>query len=114
MSAALENWPAVVWTRSNLVALVYLSVFGSVIAFFAYYYVVKRMDATIVSLSTLIFPIVALALGRAFLDETVTATAVAGIATVLAGVAIAIVPSWTLKPFRVGGVSSVQGESLER
>jgi drug/metabolite transporter (DMT)-like permease len=50
------------------------------------------MDATIVSLSTLIFPIVALALGRAFLHETVTPMAVAGIATILAGVAVAIVP----------------------
>ena len=50
------------------------------------------MDATIVSLSTLVIPIVALALGRAFLNETVTPMAVAGIATILAGVAVAIVP----------------------
>ena len=50
------------------------------------------MDATIVSLSTLIIPIVALVLGRAFLHETVTPLAVAGIVTILAGVAVAIVP----------------------
>ncbi len=61
------------------------------IAFSAYYYLIKKMDATIVSLSTLIIPIVALALGRAFLDETVTPMAVAGIATILAGVAVAII-----------------------
>ncbi len=52
------------------------------------------MDATVVSLCTLIIPIVALALGRAFLHETVTPMAVAGIATILAGVAVAIVPGW--------------------
>jgi drug/metabolite transporter (DMT)-like permease len=51
------------------------------------------MDATIVSLSTLIIPIVALALGRIFLDETVTPAAIAGIATTLSGVGIAIVPT---------------------
>jgi drug/metabolite transporter (DMT)-like permease len=51
------------------------------------------MDATVVSLSTLIIPIVALALGHAFLDETVTPRALAGIATIVAGVAVAIVPS---------------------
>jgi drug/metabolite transporter (DMT)-like permease len=50
------------------------------------------MDATIVSLSTLIIPIVALALGRAFLHETVAPTAIAGIATTLAGVAVVILP----------------------
>jgi drug/metabolite transporter (DMT)-like permease len=92
MSLAMENWSAVVWTRSNVLSLVYLAVFGSVIAFSAYYYLIKRMDATIVSLSTLIIPIVALALGRAFLQETVTRLALAGIVTIVAGVAIAIMP----------------------
>jgi drug/metabolite transporter (DMT)-like permease len=91
MSAATEHWSAIVWSRSNVLALFYLSVFGSVIAFTVYYYLIKHMDATIVSLITLIIPIVALALGRAFLHETVTPMAVAGIATILAGVAIAIV-----------------------
>jgi drug/metabolite transporter (DMT)-like permease len=43
---------------------------------------------------------VALALGRAFLHETVTPMAVAGIATILAGVAVAIVPG------RAGRLSS--------
>ena len=91
MSAALENWRDAVWTRSNVLALFYLSVFGSLIAFSAYYYLIKKLDATIVSLSTLIIPIVALALGRVFLDESVTPVAIAGIVTILAGVAIAIV-----------------------
>jgi putative membrane protein PagO len=92
MSAVLESWSTVVWSQSNVLALVYLSVFGSAIAFWAYYYLIKRMDATVVSLSTLIIPIVALALGRVFLQETVAPMAVAGIATILAGVAVAIVP----------------------
>ena len=92
MSAAMESGSAVAWSLSNVLALFYLSVFGSVVAFWAYYYLIKRMDATIVSLSTLIIPIVALALGRAFLHETVTPMAIGGIATILAGVAVAIVP----------------------
>jgi drug/metabolite transporter (DMT)-like permease len=92
MSAAMEDWSTVVWSRSNVLSLVYLAVFGSVIAFSAYYYLIKRMDATMVSLSTLIIPIVALALGRAFLQETVSPLALVGIATIVAGVAIAIMP----------------------
>jgi drug/metabolite transporter (DMT)-like permease len=89
MSAATESWTAVEWSRQNVIALVYLSVFGSVIAFWAYYILIKMMDATLVSLTTLIIPIVALALGRAFLDEPITPMTVAGVATVLAGVTIA-------------------------
>ena len=93
MSATLEDWHSVVWTQSNVLAIFYLSVFGSVIAFSSYYYLIKKMDATVVSLSTLIIPIVALILGRAFLGEMVMPLAVAGIVTILAGVAIAILPS---------------------
>lgn len=92
MSAALERWSTVVWTRSNVLAIVYLSLFGSLIAFSAYYYLIKRIDATIVSLSTLIIPIVALGLGHVFLQETVTRDAVPGVLTTLAGVAIAMLP----------------------
>jgi drug/metabolite transporter (DMT)-like permease len=92
MSAVLERDLSVVWTRSNVLALVYLSLFGSVIAFSAYYYLIKRMEATMVSLSTLIIPIVALLLGRAFLDETVTPLAIVGVMTILAGVGLAILP----------------------
>jgi len=90
-SAVVESW-AVQWTRSNVGAVLYLAVFGSVIAFSAYYALIKRIDATIVSLSTLIIPVVALILGRTVLDETVGSTAVAGIATILAGVAVAVLP----------------------
>jgi len=93
MSAALERWSAISWSRTNVLAVLYLSVFGSVVAFSAYYFLIKKMDATVVSLSTLIIPIVALALGRVFLDEAVSGLAVAGIATILAGVAVAILPA---------------------
>jgi len=106
MSAVLERGSVVVWSRNNVLALVYLSVFGSVIAFWAYYYLIKQMDATIVSLSTLIIPIVALVLGRVFLRETVAPLAVAGIATILAGVAVAIVPG---EKSRVPLVESARG-----
>jgi drug/metabolite transporter (DMT)-like permease len=69
-----------------------------VAAFSIYYYLIKKMDATVVSLSTLIIPIVALFLGRAVLDERVTTTAIAGIVTILAGVAVALIS--TRRPAR--------------
>ena len=92
-STILESWTSVAWSRSNALALVYLAVFGSVVAFSAYYRLIKVMDATVVSLTTLIIPIVALALGRIVLNETVTPLAIAGILTILTGVAIAILPA---------------------
>ena len=93
MSAAFEPWTTVVWTPENVLAILYLSLFGSVIAFSAYYHLIKRIDATIVSLQTLISPVVALALGRIFLHETVTPAGIVGIVTILSGVGVA-----TLQP----------------
>lgn len=92
-SAVMESRSTVTWTRSNVLALVYLAVVGSVVAFSAYYYLVKQMEATALSLTTLIIPIVALAFGRAFLHETVTGTAILAVAVILAGVALAITPA---------------------
>ena len=93
MSAFMERSAAVDWTGSNILALVYLAVFGSVIAFTTYFRLIKVMDATVVSLNTLIIPIVALVLGYIFLDETLTPTAIVGIGIVLVGVGVAIAPT---------------------
>lgn len=97
MSAAFERSLAVTWSAGNAGALVYLAVFGSVAAFSLYYWLIKRLDATVVSLSSLITPVIALILGRAFLGEVITPLALAGIATILAGVAVAIAPARRLR-----------------
>jgi putative membrane protein PagO len=92
-STMAERWDAVRWTPTNTLALVYLAIVGSVVAFTVYYRLVKLLDATVVSFTTLIIPIVALVLGRVFLDETVTPAAMAGIATILIGVTVAVGPA---------------------
>ena len=93
LSAIFESHAAVVWSRDNALAVVYLALAGSVTTFLSYYYLVKIMEATKLSLITLIFPIVAVALGRIFLHESLPASAWSGTAGVFLGVAIAIVPS---------------------
>jgi drug/metabolite transporter (DMT)-like permease len=93
MSGLAEQSSAAVWTWNNVLALLYLAVFGSVIAFTAYFRLIKVMEASTVSLMTLIIPIVALTLGYVFLGETLTPLAIMGIGIVLIGVAIAIVPT---------------------
>ena len=93
LSATVESYGAVVWSRDNVLAIAYLALAGSVTTFLSYYYLVKVMEATKLSLITLIFPIVAVALGRVFLHESLPASAWSGTAAVFLGVAIAIVPA---------------------
>jgi drug/metabolite transporter (DMT)-like permease len=71
-----------------LLAIGYLGVFGSVVGFFSYYYVVQRVDAGKVALITLITPITALLLGQALNGETVSSHVWLGAAVVLSGLAL--------------------------
>ena len=90
LHAAFERGAVVSWTPANASAVVYLALVGSVTAFLSYFHLIKVMEATKLSLITLIFPIVAVVLGRVFLGELTEPRMWAGMATILAGVALAL------------------------
>lgn len=73
------------WTAPYLASLFYLSIFGSILAFGAYLTLIGRIGADRAAYSTLLFPIVALALSAAFEEYQWTAQATLGIALVLVG-----------------------------
>lgn len=62
--------PAAVPPRSGA-AIVYLGIFGSVIGFALYYYVIKHLEASKVALITLVTPVLALLLGNVFNGEII-------------------------------------------
>lgn len=62
--------PAALPVRTEA-AIVYLGVFGSVLGFALYYYVIGRMDAGRVALITLITPVLALLLGQVLNGEQI-------------------------------------------
>ncbi|WP_300442775.1 DMT family transporter [Zoogloea sp.] len=78
------HWPASLPLRSVL-AIAYLGVFGSVLGFALYYYLMKHMDAAALALITVVTPLLALFLGRFFNDEALPAQVWAGAATISAG-----------------------------
>ena len=66
-------------------AIVYLGVFGSVLGFTLYYYVIKHLDAGRVALIMLVTPVSALLLGQTLNAEFIPARGWAGIALIGAG-----------------------------
>jgi len=74
-------------TRS-LLALVYLTVFGSLIGYSAYTYALSKIRVSTMSLYAYVNPVVAVLLGWLVLHERLTAVSVAAMAIILAGVAI--------------------------
>lgn len=69
-------------------SIVYLGVFGSVLGFALYYYVIKHLDAGKVALITLVTPVLALLLGRAANGEAVGPRVWAGAGLIGFGLAI--------------------------
>lgn len=72
----------------STMSILYLSLFGSVIGFSAYYYLLKNLPAASVALITLIAPVNALIIGYYFNDEPLRDMLVWGAAGVLLGLAV--------------------------
>lgn len=73
------------WTVAYLVSLLYLALFGSVIAFWAYLTLIGRIGADRAGYANLIFPLVALVISTAMEGYQWTLPAVLGLATVVLG-----------------------------
>jgi drug/metabolite transporter (DMT)-like permease len=74
------------WTPMAVVALLYLAVVGSVIAFSLYYWLVRHVDVTKTMLISLITPVVAVVLGMVVLGEDLSWRTVAGGIMIMVGV----------------------------
>jgi len=82
-----ENWTSPQnWSNSVLFSLVALILFGSIIAFTSFNYLLKVVSPEKVATSTYVNPIIALLLGWYFLDEQVTVQSIIAAAILLTGV----------------------------
>jgi drug/metabolite transporter (DMT)-like permease len=73
------------WQPSYLVSLLYLSVFGSVIAFWAYLTLIGRIGADRAGYANLLYPLVALLISTAVEDYRWSVLSVAGMALIMLG-----------------------------
>ena len=69
-------------------SLAYLIVFGSILAFTAYFWLLERYSATLVATHTFVNPAVAVILGWAIGDEAISASLVAGLVVIAASIAL--------------------------
>lgn len=80
--------PVAQWSEKSLYAILYLATFGSVVGFFAYYYVLQKLAATTVSLITMITPILALSLGYFYNNEPLNWNILIGAVHVIIGLGL--------------------------
>lgn len=89
-AAAEGNPMSFNWTPRAWLALIYLAVVGSALAFILYYWLVRNMDVTKTMLIALVTPLLAVTLGMIVLDEALTWRIVTGGAAILCGVGLII------------------------
>ncbi len=88
-------------TPRTLGALVYLTIFGSIVAYSAYVFALAHMRTTHTSLYAYVNPVVAVFLGWLILSEPLTWVSVVAMFIILAGVALVQTGEWRRKPVAV-------------
>ncbi len=88
LSFAVEDPASFAWNLTNVSALAYLVIFGTLITWSIYLWLFSQLTVTQVSTIALIPPVLASLLGWAILGETFTSRMIVGSVLVLAGVFI--------------------------
>lgn len=76
------------WSLNSILAVIYLAIFGSVVGYVAYSYLISQMPSTKVSVLSYVNLVVALFLGWLILDETITARILVAATLIILGVII--------------------------
>jgi drug/metabolite transporter (DMT)-like permease len=74
------------WSMRSALALAYLALVGSVLAFLLYFWLVTKIEVTKTMLISLVTPVTALLIGKLTLDERLSWRVAAGSAAILAGI----------------------------
>lgn len=88
LSLLFDDLSAVTWTPEVAYALIYLIIFGSIIAYASYSYALRKLPMTIVSLYAYVNPLVAIVLGWLVLDEKLNAKIIVAFVLTVAGIYI--------------------------
>src|SRR5262245_41219357 len=82
------EWNQLAFTARSASAMLYLVVFGSVVAYSAYVYALKHLPIATVSLYSYVNPLIAVVLGTALLAEPFSSRTLVASALVFAGIAV--------------------------
>lgn len=87
-SLLFDDLSAVSWSAEAVYSLIYLIIFGSIVAYACFSYALRNLPMTIVSLYAYVNPVVAVLLGWLFLDEKLNVKIGMAILITVAGIYI--------------------------
>ena len=80
--------PALPTQVDSIIAILWLGLLGSFLAFVLLYFLIANLDATVASMVTYLFPVVGVTLGVVFLHELLDARLAIGTALVVVGIVV--------------------------
>jgi len=86
MGMAFGEHRNLVFDPRGLVAVVYLIIFGSIVGYVCFIYILDKLSSSTVSLYAYINPIIAVLLGKMILNERMDWTVIMGTGVILLGV----------------------------
>ena len=95
--AAIDMWVLALITDGGflvpaqldtIVAVVWLGILGSFVAYVLFFFLIERIGATLATMVTYVFPVVGVAIGVALLGELLDARLLIGTSLVLAGIVV--------------------------
>lgn len=86
---AFERHIPLTWSWPGVASIAYLAVFGSLLTFTGYFWLLKRMEVSRLNLIAYFTPLVALSVGVVFAGEPLPARVILGAFLILCGIAIA-------------------------
>jgi drug/metabolite transporter (DMT)-like permease len=95
-------------TPRTFAAMVYLTIFGSIIAYSAYVFALANLRTSVTSLYAYVNPVVAVFLGWLILSEPLTTKSILSMIVILAGVALVQTSGWKKKRTSVATAETVR------
>lgn len=86
LSLIFEDSSTWIFNKVAILSILYLAIFGTIVAFTIYFWLLQRINAVILSLSSFITPIIALVLGWIILNEKLSEQILWGTLFVLMGI----------------------------
>ncbi len=110
LATVLGEWGRVTFTPAGVGAILYLIIFGSCVAFTAFVWLLRNVPASKVMTYAYVNPVVAMFLGWLVLSEVIDGWVFAGMAVIVAGVALAT--SAPTRPAVMPGASTLSPQPL--
>jgi drug/metabolite transporter (DMT)-like permease len=111
LAFATEQPLAVAWQPEAILAVVWLGLLGSGLAYLSYFRILQHWGATRTSMVAYLLPVYGIALGALVLSEPIAPSTLLGALLVIGGIALVNARIWTRPLFVRGGTATSPGPS---